>query len=755
MERLFDIKEYKISGMSCAACSAAVERVVKRLPFVESASVNLSTERLRIRGVSINTEAVIHAVEKAGFSAAPIQDRKAQLFADRIEQERLLKDKRRRVIISASFCAGVFLLSMIKMISPLSRSLSLSQCIVFTMCQILMLVPVIVCGRDFYIRGFKAVIKLHPNMDTLVSLGTLSSAIYSIFSFVRLIRGSIDAFNDMYWDSSAVIITLVMLGKYFETRSKDKTLESVRALRSLTPDRAVIRHENGEYESVDVEHLMKGDTVEIQPGSRIPCDGTITEGTGYVDESMITGESIPVLKKVGDQLYAGTLNGNSHYVIKADSVGEETSVAEMIRLVEDAQLSKAPISRLADKIAAVFVPVVTVIAIICGAAWLISGSSLSTALNIFVSVLVVACPCSLGLATPTAIMVGTGIAAEKGILIKGGATIENAHKITTVCFDKTGTLTKGKPEVTDIILASESLNRYTFLQMFASAEMNSEHPLGKAIVELAEKERISLFPCEESKAIPGYGIEVKINSELILCGNRELMTMHNIPFPVETINKVCKEGKTVLLMAANGIYCGLAAVADTIRPDALSTVERLYRHGIESVLITGDHSITANAVASSLHISRVFSQVLPKDKSSIVNSLKTNNALIAMAGDGINDAPALAAADIGFAVASGTDVALATADIILLGNRLSSLADAIDISEKTMRVIKQNLFWAFFYNCIGISFAGGLLHLFGGPFLSPMICALAMSFSSITVVSNALRLKHVCRTIGVVKATVK
>ena len=745
MEQTLEIQEFKIGGMSCAACSAAVERVVKRLKFVESATVNLSTERLRVRGESIDLDAVIRAVTKAGFTASLLKDRKAQESEDRAEKARALRRRKRELVISAIFGGTLFLISMLGMFVNYPFLTTTAGCVIFTVLEIALLVPVLICGRGFYIRGFRALWKLHPNMDSLVALGTLASITYSVLSFIRVIKGDCSAVKDMYWDSAAVIITLVMLGKYFEARSKDKTLDSVRALRALTPDKADILTVSGESRSVDVDSLMRGDTVLIKPGTRIPCDGIVLDGSGFVDESMITGESVPVYKEAGSALSAGTLNGTGFMRMRAESVGEETSVAEMIRLVEDAQGSKAPVSRLADKIAAVFVPAVAAIAIISMLMWLISGASASEALNVFVSVLVVACPCSLGLATPTAIMVGTGAAAEKGILIKSGEALENAHRLRIVCFDKTGTLTNGKPEVTDII--PEGITEDAFISIIASVERNSEHPLAKAVVRYAEKRNVSLRPCDDFEALPGEGVKATIEGNSVLCGKPELLTENGISVPKDLVDRIAGEGNTVLLLAVNGKYTGLAAVADTVRDDAAATVEKLHAKGIRTVLITGDHERTAQAIAKKTGISQYYARVLPKDKSEIVRDLKTETQTVGMAGDGINDAPALASADIAFSVASGTDVALATADIILLGNRLSSLADAISISEKTMRVIKQNLFWAFFYNCIGISFAAGLLRLFGGPFLSPMICALAMSFSSVTVVSNALRLKKLCRKI--------
>lgn len=745
MESAVNIYEFKIGGMSCAACSAAVERAVKRLSFVDTATVNLSTERLRVRCTSRDTDAIVRAVEKMGFTASLLTDRKAMDALDRLNKAKERKKRLIRLVVSAVFGILLFALSMLHMAGAFPFIDTNPERVLFTVLQIVLLIPVIICGRDFYTRGFRAAVKLHPNMDTLVSLGTVAAVLYSCISLMRLLGGDESAVKDMYWDSAAVIITLVMLGKFFEAGSKDKTLDTIRALRDLTPDTAETIDPDGRQKFIAADGLMRGDVIVVRAGSRIPCDGIVLEGNGYVDESMITGESIPVFKQTGDNLSAGTLNTTGYMLLRADSVGEETSVSAMIRLVEDAQGSKAPVSRLADSIAAIFVPVVGIIALLASCAWLLAGAGFSVALNVFVSVLVVACPCSLGLATPTAIIVGTGIAAERGILIKNGEALERACKLTTVCFDKTGTLTEGKPAVMELI--PYETDETHLLTLMASVEQNSEHPLGRAIAEYATSKSISPTAVSSFETIPGFGISAMIDDKPVLCGSRELLEQRDIPFPLETVDAICAKGQTVILAASEEKYIGLAGLADTVRTDARTTVQRLERMGIESVLITGDHASTAKAIAEEAAIPSVYSHVLPGEKSSIVKELKHNGRCVAMAGDGINDAPALASADIGFAVASGTDVAIASADIVLLGNRLSSVADAIDISGKTMRVIRQNLFWAFFYNCIGIAFAAGVLHLFGGPFLSPMICALAMSFSSVTVVSNALRLKSICKPV--------
>ena len=739
------ISEYKITGMSCAACSAAVERVVRKLPGVESATVNLATERLRIRGEDVTHDSVLQAVERAGFSAAPIADRRSQAERDRRAREAAMRAQKRRLWVAVGFAVPLFYLAMGPMVglpAPVSQH---DQPQAYARGQIALLIPLIAAGRPFYVRGFRALVRLHPNMDSLIALGTVSAVCYSAYSLIRIIGGDHAAAHDMYWESAGVIIALVMLGKYFEARSKGRTAEAVQALMALTPDTATVLRPDGSTREIALENLMENDRILVRPGGRIPVDGVVEAGETSVDESMLTGESLPVDKAAGDPVTGGSINGQAQFIMRATRVGDDTALAQMIRLVEDAQGSKAPVSRLADRISAVFVPVVAAIALLSAVIWLLAGESFSFALTVFVSVLVIACPCALGLATPTAIMVGTGIAAEHGILIKSGEALEIAHGLKTVALDKTGTVTMGKPAVTDLL--PEGLDETEFLQLFASGEQGSEHPLGQAIVRAAEGRGLSLLPCGAFSSIAGRGASATVQGHTLLMGNAALLEENGISHraPVE---RLAAQGKTPMLLAVDGVYRGVIGVADTLKPDARESIDRLRQMGIRPVLITGDNRRTAEAIGKQIDIADVRAEVLPSGKADCVRSLRQEGGTVGMVGDGINDAPALSTADIGFAIGTGTDVAIASADIVLMHGKLSGVCDAIAVSRSTMRIIRQNLFWAFFYNAIGIPIAAGLLHAFGGPLLSPMIAALAMSFSSVTVLGNALRLRRVHKMQG-------
>jgi len=742
------ISEYKIGGMSCAACSAAVERVVKKLPGVETATVNLATERLRVRGENITFEAVNKAVTKAGFSASVIEDRRSQAEKDRLTRFSAMRAQKRRLIVAICFAVPLFYLAMGPMVGLPAPIDMHEQALLYAIAQVALLIPILIAGRHFYVRGFRNMIRLHPNMDTLIALGTVSAMAYSTYSLIRIIGGDAFAAHDMYWESAGVIVTLVMLGKFFEAKSKGRTAEAVQTLLALTPDTATLIREDGTMHEVAAEHLMEKDRILVRPGGRIPVDGVIEDGETTVDESMLTGESLPVEKTIGSTVTGGSINGASQFIMRATRVGDDTALAQMIRLVEEAQGSKAPVSRLADRISAIFVPVVTGIALLAAIIWLLVGESFSFALTVLVSVLVIACPCALGLATPTAIMVGTGLAAERGILIKSGDALETAHGLTTVAFDKTGTVTVGKPAVTNILPIG--MDEETFLRLFASGEQGSEHPLAHAILACAEERGLVLQPCDTFSAIAGRGAKATVDGHTLLMGNAALLEENGVPHDAP-IDQLAEQGKTPMLLAVDGVFCGTVAVADTLKADAREGIDRLREMGICPVLITGDNQKTAMAIAGEIDISDVRAEVLPADKATCIAELRQNGGTVGMVGDGINDAPALAAADIGFAIGTGTDVAIASADIVLINGKLSSVCDAIAISKNTMRVIRQNLFWAFFYNVIGIPIAAGLLHAFGGPLLSPMIAALAMSFSSVTVLANALRLRQICRTENTVK----
>ena len=736
---MYKIYEFKITGMSCAACSAAVERVTKRISGVESCTVNLATERMRVRGNLEDTSVVVSAVQKAGFGAEPILDRKEQLKKDELTREKTERQRLTRLIIAAVFSLLLMYAGMGHMIGlpvPFDPD---TKPVAFTVLQIILLLPVLYVGRDFYIRGFKSAIRLHPNMDTLIALGTIASITYSTVSLIRVLKGNTSAVHEMYWESAGTIVTLVMLGKFFEAKSKQKTSESVRALMKLAPEEAHLVSEDGSVRDIPVSDLMSGDILTVLPGERIPSDGVLLSENAAVDESMLTGESMPVDKKTSDSLTGGSLNGTATLRMKITRVGEDTALSQIIRLVEDAQGSKAPVSRLADRISGIFVPVVLGIGVLTAVIWLFAGKSPAFALTRFVSVLVIACPCALGLATPTAIMVGTGRAASNGILIKSGEALELAHELDTIVFDKTGTVTNGRPEVTDIL--PHGMDDTVFLQLLGSCEQCSEHPLGKAVTAYCRNKDVVLLPCKQFKALSGRGALGEVDGRSICIGNIELMKEQSVILPAVT-EPFSNSGKTVLYMAVDGAYAGFLCLMDTIKSDAKQSIEELSKMGIYSIMITGDNESTAKAVSEEAGILKYYSGVLPADKSEKILSLQQKGKKIGMVGDGINDSIALTTADVGFAIGSGTDVAIASADIVLMRNELNTVVSAIKISKATMKVIRQNLFWAFFYNCITIPLAAGVFFAFGGPLLSPMIAALCMSFSSVTVLLNALRLRR-------------
>jgi Cu+-exporting ATPase len=580
-------------------------------------------------------------------------------------------------------------------------------------------------------------------MDSLIAIGTGAAVLYGIFALIQILRGDASYAMDLYFESAAVILTLITLGKYFETVSKGKTSEAIKKLMGLAPKTATVLRNDREIE-IPIDEVKVGDIIVVKPGEKIPVDGVVISGITSVDESMLTGESIPVEKHPGDNVTGASINKNGSVQYKATRVGKDTTLAQIIKLVEDAQGSKAPIAKLADIISGYFVPIVIILSILSGLAWyFIGGESAVFALTIFISVLVIACPCALGLATPTAIMVGTGKGAENGVLIKSGEALETAHMIDTVVFDKTGTITEGKPKVTDIY-SVDNITEEELLMISASAEKGSEHPLGEAIVEYAESKGIQIKKASDFKAIPGHGIEVTIDDKNILLGNRKLMTERKIPLNnMEDISdKFANEGKTPMYIAIDSKPAGIIAVADTVKDSSKKAIERLHNMGITVAMVTGDNTRTAQAIANQVGIDRVLSEVLPEDKANEIKKLQSEGIRVAMVGDGINDAPALAQADLGIAIGSGTDVAMESADIVLMRSDLMDVPTAIKLSRSTIRNIKQNLFWAFAYNTIGIPIAMGVLHIFGGPLLNPMIAGAAMSLSSVSVVTNALRLKR-------------
>lgn len=739
-------KTLKIQGMTCAACAKTVEKVSKKLEGVNEANVNLATENLNITFDEnvFSEEKLKKAIEDAGYTA--LNEKEAPSFEEnKSEKEKEVKIFWKRFIISAIFTIPLLYISMGHMFGlPLPGFLNPNISPVnFTLSQLILTIPVVILGYKFYTVGIKTLVKGNPNMDSLIAIGTGAAFLYGVYAVYQVINGNIIYAKKLYFESAAVIITLISLGKYLEAVSKGKTSEAIKKLIDLAPKTAMVIKDNKEI-ITPIEEVKVGDIIVVKPGEKFPVDGEIIEGHTSVDESMITGESIPIEKNVGDKLVGASINKNGFIKYKATKIGEDTTLAQIIKLVENAQGSKAPIANLADIIAGYFVPTVIVLALLSGLAWyFIGGESVEFSLTIFIAVLVIACPCALGLATPTAIMVGTGKGAENGVLIKSGVALERAHEVEIVIFDKTGTITEGKPKLTDIVTIG-NIKKEKLLQLVASAEKGSEHPLGEAIVNDAMEKEIEFKEVTSFEAIPGHGIQVIIGGKNILAGNRKLMLDKNINLEQldKLSDKLATEGKTPMYIAIDYKAAGIIAVADTVKKNSKRAIEKLHEMGIKVAMITGDNKKTAEAIGKQVNIDTILAEVLPEDKSKAVKKFQENNKKVAMVGDGINDAPALAQADIGIAIGSGTDVAIESADIVLMKSDLMDVPTAILLSRSTIKNIKQNLFWAFGYNVLGIPIAMGVLHLFGGPLLNPMIAGTAMSFSSVSVVTNALRLKR-------------
>lgn len=738
-----NVKDYtfKIKGMSCSSCANRLERLVQKMEGIEGASVNFATEKLTVKlDADVTSYSQLkEVVHSAGFELLTDGDMKQQTTEEVSEAKRLLN----RFIVSLIFSVPLLIISMGHMVGlPLPHALDpMMNPLNFGLIQLVLTLPVVLTGYKFYQVGIKNLVRLSPNMDSLVAIGTLTAFLYSLFGIYQIANGDSNYAMHLYFESAAVILTLITLGKYLEAVSKGKTSQAIKALMGLAPKTATIERNGVELE-VPIEEVVVGDLILVKPGEKLPVDGEVVEGMTAIDESMLTGESIPVEKTIGSQVIGASLNKTGFIKYKATRVGRDTALSQIVKLVEDAQGSKAPIAKMADIISAYFVPIVMGLAIISALLWKVSGESNVFALSIFISVLVIACPCALGLATPTAIMVGTGKGAEYGVLIKGGEALEMTHRLQTIVFDKTGTITEGKPKVTDVLALN--LSEEQLLIYAASAEKASEHPLGEAIVKEAQDRGYSLCELESFNAVVGRGIEVVISGQQMLIGNLKLMVENKIDVSSlqEKTDQLAYEGKTPMYMSIDGQLAGVIAVADTVKESSKKAIETLHQMGIQVAMITGDNKKTADAIARQVGIDLVLAEVLPADKANEVKKLQKSGRKVGMVGDGINDAPALAQADIGIAIGSGTDVAIESADIVLMKSDLMDVSTAIRLSKATILNIKENLFWAFAYNVLGIPVAMGILHLFGGPLLNPMIAAAAMSLSSVSVLLNALRLRN-------------
>jgi len=740
-------KEYIIEGMSCASCAMTIENAVSKIPGVHKASVNLATEIMAVEANdSVTPEDIAKVVDGVGYSARPRGKSVEEELEEKNEKkEAHLREMKRNLTISAIFTVPLLFIAMADMVGiPMPAFLSPMQSPVsYALIQLALVLPILWVGRRFFVDGFKALSKGHPNMDSLVALGTSAAFLYSLYGTYHVLEGHAHFAMNLYYESAGVILTLITLGKYFEDVSKGKTSMAIQTLVGLAPKMATVLRDGQEVE-IPVEEVQVGDLIRVKPGEKVPVDGVVTEGNSTVDESMLTGESIPVSKSVGDEVIGASLNKTGSFILKATKIGKDTALSQIIQLVEQAQGSKAPIAKLADKVSGVFVPIVIVLALVSGLAWYFLGQeSWVFALTITISVLVIACPCALGLATPTAIMVGTGKGAENGILLKSGEALEEANHVNMVVFDKTGTITNGTPVVTDVVTA-DSTDADALIRLAASLEVASEHPLGEAIVAKAKEQGAAFDEVTNFEAIPGFGIKGHVGETLVFLGNEKWMRENGL-VNVEMndkANQFAEQGKTPLYIGYNDAVQGLIVVADTVKESSARAIQTLHEMGIQVAMMTGDHERTAQAIASEVGIDRVFSEVLPQDKANYVSKLQEEGYIVAMVGDGINDAPALAQAQVGIAIGTGTDVAIESADAVLMKSDLMDVPAMLKLSRATIRNIKENLFWAFAYNIIGIPFAMGVLHLFGGPLLNPMIAGAAMSFSSVSVVLNALRLKR-------------
>lgn len=738
---------YAIEGMTCASCAMTVEKTLGKLAGMEEVAVNLATEKASITYDKdrLNAAAILSAVEQAGYKAIKPEVKSQEKVADR--QDEKIARLWTRFFWSVVFTLPLLYIAMGPMVNlPLPQWLH--EPMTFALAQFILILPVVYLGRSFFTKGFQTLLAGHPNMDSLIAIGTSSAIAQGLIMIALIAQGEVvmshGGHPELYFESGAVILTLITLGKYLEAVSKGRTSEAIKHLMDLAPKTAQVLRNEQEVQ-VALEEVVVGDIVIVRPGEKIAVDGVVVEGQSTVDESMLTGESLPVSKSVGDQVVGASLNKTGAFRFQATRVGQDTSLAQIIQLVEAAQGSKAPIAKLADQVSAVFVPIVMGLAVLSGLAWLLLGQhSWIFSLSITISVLVIACPCALGLATPTAIMVGTGKGAENGVLFKSGQALEILPKIEVMVFDKTGTITQGQPQVTDLISFSDRTEQ-ELLQLAASSEQNSEHPLGQAILDAAKQADLELLPTTNFQAHAGRGLSVTIAEQTIFFGNAKLMVEAGVDTALasQQAERLASQGKTPMYLAEAGQLLALIAVADTVKPTSRQAIAKLRQQGVEVVMLTGDNAKTAQAIAQEVGIDRVISDVLPEDKARQIQVLQAEGTRVAMVGDGINDAPALAQADLGLAIGSGTDVAIESADVVLMRSDLLDVPRALTLSRATMRTIKQNLFWAFAYNVLGIPVAMGILHLFGGPLLNPMLAGAAMSLSSVSVLLNALRLKRV------------
>lgn len=748
-------EKFDVTGMTCSACSSRVEKCVSKLDGVEQVSVNLLTNSMQVeyKEDMLGPDGIIHAVEAAGYGArvqgaASVKSKSREPETNVMEEQ--LKNMKMRLIVSFAFLIPLMYVSMGHMVNlPLPGFLSGTEnAVSFALTQFLLCLPVVYVNRAYYEKGYSTLFHGAPNMDSLIAIGSTAALVYGIFAIYRMSYGLgtgnmalVHQYHmDLYFESAAMILALITVGKYMETRSKGKTSEAITKLLDLAPKTAIVER-GGVQTEIPVEEVMVGETVILKPGQSVPVDGVILDGTTSIDESAITGESIPVQKQTGDSVIAATINKTGSVRFQATKVGDDTTFSQIVRLVEEASSSKAPIAKMADKIAGVFVPVVMVIALATVIIWLLTGATFEFALSSGICVLVISCPCALGLATPVAIMVGTGKGAEQGILIKSGEALETAHNIDTVVLDKTGTITEGKPQVTDILVYGKSETE--FLQIAGALERGSEHPLAEAVLEYVKEKQIADIQAEEFDSIPGKGVKARIGGMIYYAGNEKLMAEMGVSLgdQEETVAALAGQGKTPLLFADEKALLGIVAVADVVKATSREAIQKFREMGIQVIMMTGDNRRTANAIKDQIGIDTVIAEVLPQEKEAHVAELKEQGRHVAMIGDGVNDAPALVRADVGLAIGAGTDVAIESADIVLMRNDLLDAVTAIRLSKKVIRNIKENLFWAFFYNSVGIPLAAGVFYNWLGWKLNPMFGAAAMSLSSFCVVTNALRLK--------------